>query len=76
MLTSKPVPGPSACVGDSYDLDPGYGFAENDEERESVEEIAAGSTHVRRPVAGGLLDAYECGVELGHEGVGGVCVPH
>ena len=63
-------------MGDSYDLDAGRGFAEDNEERKPVEEIPTSPSEVRRPLAGSLLDACDRSVKLSHEGVAGIYVPH
>jgi hypothetical protein len=62
-------------VGDSYDLDAARGFAVDNEEGKSVEEISASPAQVGRPLAGGLLDACDCCVELTHEGVASFHAP-
>jgi hypothetical protein len=62
-------------VGDGQDLNAFVGFAEDNEERESVEQITSRTTQVGRPLPGCPVDLFDCRVELSHEGFGDLGVP-
>ena len=62
-------------MGYGNNFDSGNHFAEDDEEGESVEEIAPSAAQVRRPLLGRLFDLLNRFVKLRHESFGGLAVP-
>jgi hypothetical protein len=62
-------------VGDSDNLDSGVRFAEDNEEGESVKEIATSAAQVWRPLPRPPFDLFDCCVKFRHESFASFGVP-